>query len=280
MADANTASDQNLRYSRAYVQHAYDMLSHDQDDYGGHRVAAMSDISQARDDLTAALRYDRNPEDAVLPKSALPGDTDLVNFERGQKASNQNIDFTRKYLERAIDMLSHDAPDYGGYRLKAIAALQAARQQLIQAMQYRDAHRGQESPGTASDENLRYSRLYLERAVDMLQHDKHDYSGHRAAAIADITSAQADLTAALRYDANHEDSVLPVHARGEDADLQQYYVRGQFASNENIEYVRRYVDGAIDMLQKDHHDYNGYRVKAIAQLQAAREQLLLALKSR
>jgi hypothetical protein len=277
-AAAPSASDQNLRYARAYVERANDMLSHDQEDYGGHRVTAMNDISQARADLTAALRYDRNPDDAVIPKSARPEDADLANFERGQAASNENLEFTRKYLERAIDMLSHDAHDYGGYRVKAIADLRAAREQLRDAMQYRDAHH--ESPGTASDENLRYSRLYLDRAVDMLQHDMHDYSGHRAAALTDITKAQADLTAALRYDTNHEDSNVPTHVRAGDEGLESFFMRGQFASNENIEYVRRYVERAIDMLQHDKHDYHGYRVKAIADLQAARQQLALAIKSR
>jgi hypothetical protein len=276
--DKPSASDQNLRYARAYVERANDMLSHDQVDYGGHRVAAMNDVGQARADLTAALRYDRNPDDAVIPKSARPEDADLANFERGQKASNENLEFTRKYLERAIDMLSRDAHDYGGNRVKAIAALQAAREQLRLAIQYRDAHH--ESAGTASDENIRYSRLYLDRAVDMLQHDMHDYNGHRAAAVTDVSRAQADLTAALRYDTNHEDSVMPSRARAGDEDLESFYKRGQFASNENIEYVRRYVERAIDMLQQDKHDYHGYRVKAIADLQAARQQLLLAIKSR
>ena len=65
-----------------------------------------------------------------------------------------------------------------------------------------------------------------------------------------------------------------------DEDLDTFFMRNQFASNENIEFVRRYVERAIDMLQHDAHDYNGYRLKAIADLQAARQQLLLALKSR
>jgi hypothetical protein len=272
-------SDQNLRYTRAYVERAYDMLSHDQSDYGGHRVAAMNDIAQARTDLTAALHYDRNPEDAVIPKAALPQDTELADWERGQKASDKNIDFVRKYVERAIDMLQHDAHDYGGYRAKAVAALEAARSQLAAAIAYRDAHRDSHEPrGVASDENLRYARLYVERAADMLQHDAHDYHGHRAAATADILKARADLAAALRYDSNHEDATMPAHVMPGDESLDTFYLRGDRASDKNIAFVRRYVERAIDMLQRDKHDYHGYRVKAIGDLESAVEQLNLALR--
>jgi len=88
------------------------------------------------------------------------------------------------------------------------------------------------------------------------------------------------LTAALRYDSNHGDATIPTRAMAGDAALEAYFVRGQFGSNQNIAYVRRYVERAIDMLSRDAHDYGGYRVKAINALQSARQQLQLALKSR
>jgi tetratricopeptide (TPR) repeat protein len=279
MADTN--SDQNLRYSRAYIERAYDMLSHDQSVYGGHRVAAMGDLSQARADLTEALHYDRNPEDASIPGGPRPEDTDISNFVRNQHGSTENLEFTHSYIEHAIDMLQRDAHDYNGYRAKAVAALEAARTQISAAVAYRDSHPTGNGPGgVASDDNLRYSRLYLNRAVSMLQHDMHDYAGHRAAAVNDIQAAQADLTAALRYDSNKGDATIPTHAMASDAGLESYFVRGQFGSTQNIEYVRQYVERAIDMLSRDAHDYGGDRVKAVASLQDARQQLLLAVKSR
>lgn len=281
MASTNATSDQNLRYSRAYIERAYEMLSHDQNGYGGHRVTAMNDLSQARTDLTSALHYDRNPEDASIPAGPRAEDADISNFVRSQHGSTENLEFTRAYIAHAIDMLQRDSHDYGGFRAKAVAALVAARTELAAAIAYRESHRtGNGSGGGASDDNLRYSRLYLNRAVDMLQHDMHDYAGHRVAAINDIQTAQADLTAALRYDTNHADATIPAHAMAGDADLDSYFVRGQFGSNQNIIYVRRYADRAIDMLTRDAHDYGGNRVKAIAALQAARQQLLLAIKSR
>ena len=112
------------------------MLSHDQENYGGHRVAAMKDINAARADLTTALRYDRNREDSVLP-TIRATDMGSGNWERNQRKSNQSIVFTRRYVEKAIDMLQHDRHDYNGYRAKAVRELQAARLQLLAAIRYR-----------------------------------------------------------------------------------------------------------------------------------------------
>ncbi|HLX03849.1 MAG TPA: hypothetical protein VKS80_17215 [Trinickia sp.] len=277
--DTNMGSDRNLRYARAYLDRADDMLSHDQADYGGHRATAMKDIDEAREDLTAALRFDKNPDDAVKPTDIRPEDTDIAAIVRGQRASNENVEDVKTIVERSIAMLQSDAHDYGGFRYKAVVTLEAARDQLGEAIAFREAHSG-ENPATASDENLRFTRLYLERAVDMLQHDQHDYAGHRVNAIADIQSAQANLAAALKLDAVREDSVLPAHMRPEDADLDNFFTRGEFSSDQNIAFARRFVERGIDMLQADQHDYNGLRVKAIADLEQARQQLLLALQAR
>lgn len=281
-ADTNTASDQNLRYTRAYIERALDMLSHDQSDYGGHRVAAINDLGTAKTDLTSALQFDNNPEDKVVPTTVRPEDTDIATFVRGQAASNENIAHARTIVERSITMLQQDAHDYGGFRVKAIAALGAARDQLTDALQYAAAHGngGGVMGGGASDDNIRYSRLYLDRAVDMLQHDAHDYAGHRAAAVTDIQHAQADLASALAHDADRDrDSVLPAHAAPGDEDLESFYTRRNFNSDQNISYVSRYVERAIDMLQKDQHDYAGFRAKAVDELVAARQQLSLALSA-
>jgi len=279
-ADTSMTSDQNLRYTRAYIERSLDMLSHDQSDYGGHRVAAIGDLNTAKADLTSALQYDNNPDDKVIPTALRPADTDIAAFERGQFASNENIEHTRTIVERSIAMLQQDAHDYGGFRVKAIGALSASRDQLTDALQYFSAHGNGGSMGGGSDDNLRYSRLYLDRAVDMLQHDAHDYHGHRAAAVMDIQHAQTDLTAALEHDMDRDrDTVLPAHAAAGDEDLEAYYLRRQFNSDQNISYVSRYVERAIDMLQKDQHDYAGFRAKAVEELVAARQQLSLALSA-
>ena len=272
-----TGSDQNLRYTRAYLEHALDALSRDQTDYGGHRVQAIADLQAARTDLTSALRFDQDPQDATIPTDVRPQDADIASILRGQSTSNENVEHTRSVVERAISMLQDDAHDYGGYRVKAIGALSAARDQLSAALAYERAN-GAGGSGQGSDDDLRYSQLYLERAVDMLQHDDHDYAGHRAAAIADIQRAQADLAAALEHDANRDrDKVLPTRAMTGDEDLESYYERGQFNSDQNISFVSRDVERAVAMLQNDRHDYAGFRAKAVSDLEAARIQLSQAL---
>jgi len=240
----------------------------------------MNDIGQARTDLTAALRFDHNPGNAVIPTGFRPEDADLAAFVRGQAASNESIEVAKRYVERSIDMLQNDSPDYGGYRVKAIDALQSARKELAAALEFR-AHESRSSEVmTESDENLRFARLYVERSNDMLSHDQRDYGGHRVTAMNDLSQARSDLNSALKFDKNHEDAVLPTSAMPGDEDLEAFFVRGQFASNENIEYVRRYAERAIDLLQNDSHDYHGFRAKAIDDLQRARDQLVEALRFR
>lgn len=272
--DANsTNSDQNLRYTRAYLGHAIDMLSRDQTDYGGHRVQAIDDLQNARTDLTAALKFDQNPDDATIPTDVRSQDSDIASIVRGQSASNENIENTRTVVDRSISLLQSDAHDYGGYRVKAVTSLSAARDQLTAALAF--VH---DNSGGGSDDNLRYSRLYLDRSVDMLQHDDRDYAGHRAAAVTDIQRAQADLASALEHDANRDrDQVLPARAMAGDEELDSFYARRQFSSDQNLSYVSRYVERAIDMLQKDQHDYAGFRAKAVSDLVAARQELSQAL---
>jgi hypothetical protein len=54
-----------------------------------------------------------------------------------------------------------------------------------------------------SDRNLRREIHRLEGVIDMLQQDRHDYNGHRVAAIADLQRAREELRAGLRFDNNH-----------------------------------------------------------------------------
>ena len=276
--DSNMTSDQNLRFTRAYVDRAMDMLSHDKSDYGGHRVAAIDNLQTAKTDLTSALQFDKNPDDAVIPTTVRPEDTDIAAFVRAQNASNENLEHARVIVERSISMLQQDAHDYGGFRVKAIGALEAARDQLTDALQFAAAHRNGMAGGEASDDNLRFARLYVDRSIDMLQHDAHDYAGHRVAAITDLQRAQADLASALLHDTDRDrDSVLPTRAMAGDEDLETFFRRGQFNSDQNITFVSRTVERAIDLLQKDQHDFAGFREKAVADLVAARQQLSLAL---
>src|SRR5438552_16467077 len=51
------ASNANIRVATAHVERAIDQLQQDRATYGGHRVAAINDLTQARTDLNQALVY-------------------------------------------------------------------------------------------------------------------------------------------------------------------------------------------------------------------------------
>lgn len=59
---------------------------------------------------------------------------------RGEVGSARNLQFVRQRLEVLIDQLQYDRRDYGGYRVRAIAALQQARADLDQALQWDATH--------------------------------------------------------------------------------------------------------------------------------------------
>ncbi len=59
---------------------------------------------------------------------------------------------------------------------------------------------------------------------------------------------------------------------------QQGYQRGGRGSDRNLHNELRRLEGVIDMLNRDQHDYNGHRVQAIQDLQQARQQLEDALE--
>ena len=51
-------SDVNLISVRRDVEHVIDVLQHDNGDYGGHRVAAISDLQQGREQIVLAIQWD------------------------------------------------------------------------------------------------------------------------------------------------------------------------------------------------------------------------------
>ena len=54
-----------------------------------------------------------------------------------------------------------------------------------------------------SGRNLIQNRRRLEGVIDQLQRDRHDYGGHRVAAIADLQKGRNEIVGALIYDATH-----------------------------------------------------------------------------
>jgi hypothetical protein len=52
-------STKNIHVVRRRVERLIDMLQHDQRDYGGHRITAINDLQQARNELLQAEQYDK-----------------------------------------------------------------------------------------------------------------------------------------------------------------------------------------------------------------------------
>ncbi len=59
---------------------------------------------------------------------------------RGNRGSDRNLRQEYRKLEQVIDGLQRDQRDYGGHRVQAIQALQQARQQLDEALEYDRTH--------------------------------------------------------------------------------------------------------------------------------------------
>ena len=130
------ASDANLRWARARVERDIDMLQRDSRDYDGHRVRAINDLQSARYQILLGLGYDAGHETFYNP-STVTGAGAVVN-RRGY--SDANLKYVRRDLERVIDVLQRDNTDYGGHRVDAIAELQQARQQIVDALGWDAAH--------------------------------------------------------------------------------------------------------------------------------------------
>ena len=57
-----------------------------------------------------------------------------------------------------------------------------------------------------------------------------------------------------------------------------HHLRGERGSARNLLSVRRHLERLIDQMQRDQHDYNGLRVKAIQDLQNARQDIIQAIQ--
>src|SRR5579864_7301222 len=111
---------------------------------------------------------------------------------------------------------------------------------------------GQSVPAFAgpSDSNLAYVSRYVANAEAALQQDRHDYHGHRAAALTDIARARADIASALAYDNSHERYNLSASAMAS-VNAEAAFERTQANSDRNLNYVRAHLERAIDLLRQD-----------------------------
>jgi hypothetical protein len=125
-----------------------------------------------------------------------------------------------------------------------------------------------------SDSNMRWAFSYVGQNIDMLQHDQHDYNGNRARAVSLFQQARDQISLGLKYDQGRENAPPPAGSVRPD----MVYVRGECASNANLNVVRRNNERIIDVLQHDNPNYGGHRVAALKLLAQGQEALKDAIQ--
>ena len=131
-----------------------------------------------------------------------------------QRISNAQLREGLQVLQATKKMLQSADHDYGGHRVNAIKAIDAAEHQLKRAL--RSQHKGKtvgSKPGKSGKgtgqqpEPQNISNLQLANAIGILTQTRtllekadHDYGGHRAAAVRDIGVAIQQLKTALKYE--------------------------------------------------------------------------------
>jgi hypothetical protein len=254
-------SDNNIAYTRGYLQATVTMLQGDNRDYDGHRAAAIQHIQNAQNYLAQALAYDASHTRQANPTLLMPSG---VNSSMTRQQSNDDIRAAIGYVGHAISMLQGDQKRYGGFRVKAVNELQAAQSELNQALRF--------NTRTGSNSSMRFVRWYVERAIGQLQGGTKTYGGHRVSAIKNLQTAREQILTGLRIATNNnysaESAVQPPNA----------IYQSEARSDAMLRNVRDEISQAISMLQNDSATYGGYRMKAISSLQSASYQLNLALQ--
>lgn len=142
-AEPQCLSNQNVWQVHRRLDGAIDQLQRDDRDYGGHRVAAIDDLSKARRQLVAAetfaVRHDG--DDAACFQAFGPvGAGEFTWGLRTQGASNGDMWHVRGWVDDLIAQLNRDDRDYDGRKGDAIRDLQAARDQMFAAERYAFDH--------------------------------------------------------------------------------------------------------------------------------------------
>lgn len=132
-------SDSNMRWARTRIEQNIDMLQHDQGDYGGYRVKAISLLQDTRAQISLGLAFDNGREDVPPAAGFARPDADMV-YIRGAHASDVNLSIVRHNLDNIADVLQRDNGDYGGHRVNALGLLSQARAALSHGLHYDASH--------------------------------------------------------------------------------------------------------------------------------------------
>ncbi len=131
-----------------------------------------------------------------------------------QKASNAQLREGFNVLQATKKILQSADNDYGGHRVDAIKAIDAAEHQLRLALRTQqkgksasakpaksgNGKRKKPEPQSISNLQLADAIVILVRTQELLEKADHDYGGHRDAAVRDIGVAIKQLKTALKYE--------------------------------------------------------------------------------
>jgi opacity protein-like surface antigen len=114
-------------------------LERDNRDYAGHRVAAINDLGNARNELLSAKQFAvAHGYGQGTPPTYPVGRP--VYGRRNEAGSNYSIALVRQHVGQMISRLERDNRDYGGHRVAGINWLQQASNELGAAEQWEMAH--------------------------------------------------------------------------------------------------------------------------------------------
>lgn len=126
-------SGHNLAHVHRRLDGTIDQLQHDQQDYQGHRVKAISDLQAARTEIIAGEQSAENTQGdsgSCFKTHGPTGGGDQNWGKRPQGWSNSNLMNARHSVQRMVEELKSDQRDYGGHRVAAISDMERARAEL------------------------------------------------------------------------------------------------------------------------------------------------------
>jgi|GEM_PF-2594865 len=130
---------------------------------------------------------------AALLLAARTGTAPAAAAATTQLNSDADVWRVRGRLEGMIAQLNGLEGDYGGQRVAAIGALQAAKTHLDEAAKARPMNQA------LSDEIVRVCLEETDEMVKRLGGDLGDYNGHRLEAVGKLNEARTDLQNALKH---------------------------------------------------------------------------------
>lgn len=149
----------------------------------------------------------------------------------------------------------------------------------------------QEQPG-AEHRSLAHAAQEIKAVIESLEKAKHDFGGHREAAIKDCKAAEKQLREGHEFDLKHDqegNEKSPKKAeKTEKTEKTEKSVaksdpetkdgkHHELSEHARIEHAITVLENAIDHLEKAPHDFGGHRVDAVKDCQTAMKQLREAL---